>query len=1541
MKKITFYLLLLGLILGGNISYAQNIQIQQGKQSNVTFSKNDYSSLQLNVTLAEINHFTTKTNEGNFAQLIIPGYGSSNVVGNPKIPVLKKIIEVPIGADFSIQIINENYKEFNLADYKIQDKIFPAQPPLSKSVDNPDDIEFKFNKSTYLSNTFLASELVKVVPLGQMRGVQLARLEIAPIQYNPGLNKLKVCTDLTVEITFTGADVGKTINLKKELFSPYFEGLYQSVSNYKNEITDGLITDEPVTYVIVSDPMFQSTLQPFIEWKTKKGFHVIEGYTNDPNVGTTTTSIKAYLQDLYNNPGPGTNPQSFVLFVGDIAQIPAFSGTAGTHVSDLYYCDYTGDIYPECFYGRFSASSIAELQPQIDKTLEYEQYLMPDPSFLDEVLMVTGDDSSHELTWGNGQINYGTTYYFNAAHGLNSHTFLQPANNTEIHDSIIANVNNGISYGNYSAHCSSNGWATPSFSISDIAGLTNNHKYSLLVGNCCLSNQFDVDDCFGEEILQAVDKGALGYIGGSNSTYWDEDYWWGVGYETVSANPVYNAANLGSYDRTFHDNGEPTSEWFTTQGQMPSAGNLAVTQAASSLETYYWEIYHLMGDPSLMVYMSQPPITNATYAGLIPLGAATFTVNTEPYSYVGITKDGVLHGAGIANAAGFVEVIINPVITVPGTADIVVTRQNGQPFIGTVTVASPSGPYLSLESFVIDDNAGNNNGEADYDEDIILDITLENLGSSLATNVSAILSSSDSYLTITDNIQTWNDIPDGTTSTQTGAYAVTISNDVADQHIVEFELEITDGSEIWNTTFQITIQAPILEFGNMTINDAIGGDGNGRLDPGETADISVEILNTGHSNSPDAVASLSSLSEWLTINSATYPLGIINVSDIAFANFNITCDILTPIGTPVDLTFDINAGNYGINKTFFKKVGLVLEDWETGNFGNFPWTFAGEANWEITDVGPYEGIYCSKSSTISDSQTAELVIDVITTADDEISFFRKVSSESNYDKLQFYIDATMQEEWSGTVDWSEVSYPVTTGAHTFKWVYLKDGSVSSGADCAWVDYIIFPPIQPPLAPASIQVNPGSFEVNLPADDVSVQQLSIANIGEMNLDFSLLKSYQIKSNKAYCDASGGCDEYIDGIEFGDISNLGTGCSNYADYTNLSTVVVPGTTYPIIIYTGNSYTSDDYTVWIDWNENDDFTDPGEEMICEIGVGADTNTFNITVPFDVISGNKTMRIRLKYSGTDCGNPCGTTSYGEVEDYTVIVSSDFKDWLSFNPTSGIIPGTGMTNIDVEFNTTGMDEGTYYADILANSNDPINPQIIVPCTLNVGGSRNLSLKVYLEGPFDETEMKTDLNIQDLIPNNQPYNTSPWNYTGTESVSGMPNADVIDWILLEFRDAPGDVTTATPSTTIAYQAGLLLKDGSIVGMDGASLLPLNYTINNNLYIVIHHRNHIPIMSSTAITLNGGLYEYDFTGSETMVYGGANGYVEIVQGIWGMVAGDGVCDGNINMDDKIIIWEPQSGNNGYFNGDFNMNGEIDNKDKNGCWKPNIGSYSQEP
>ncbi len=1064
MKKTFFThttraLLLIGLFLA-NTLMAGHITLGEAGSNKLKVTENSYSLLSLENALKNVEFLRVKTPEGYFTLLRINEYGYSTVVGHPQLPVIKKLIEVPLGAEITVEVLSQTQQEVSLADYGITSQLLPAQPPLSKNIDDPADVEFMFDQAAYSTDSFWGPELVRVVDLGMIRGVRMARLEIAPVYYNPVQNTLLVSTDIELRVKFNNGNLGATLAEKQNRFSPYYESLYQQFINYKPAL-DGkeFITAEPVTYIIVSDPMFEDALAPFVEWKTKKGFQVIEAYTDDPEVGSSTTSIKNYLESFYENPPESYNSQSFVLFVGDVAQIPAFSGSSGGHVTDLYYCTYdgSGDIYPECFYGRFSANNLNELQPQIDKTLEYEQYLFPDPSFLDEVVMVAGADANYATTWGNGQINYGTEYYFNAAHGLTSHTYLQPEpSGANYSQNIRGDISNGVAYANYTAHCSSMGWADPSFNIGHIAQLTNDGKYPLMVGNCCSSVEFQTT-CFGEEILRAANKGALGYIGGSNSTYWDEDFWWGVGFESVTANPSYNPDHLGAYDRLFHDNGEVLEEWYVTQGQMPSAGNLAVTQASSSLETYYWEIYHLMGDPSVMIYFSQPPEAMANYQNLMPLAVETFEVVTDPHAYVAISRDGVLYGCGLADGSGLAEVnMFNPIV-VPGLADVVITGQNLQPFFGEVNVASPEGAYVLLDDFIIDDNDGNGNGIVDYGEYIMLDVTLENLGSQIATDVVATLSSEDDYITINQGTHSWPDILPGNALTEDAAFAFTVDGFIPDQHVVEFEVEVTDGNESWNSTMFVTLNAPDLVVGPYTIDDS-NGNGNGRLDPGENANIIIPNINGGGSDALEVAATLLCGNPLININNTNFELETITAGETKNAVFNVTVEPTAPIGEVITADYEVSADPYSTAAMISLTIGLVVEDFETGDFSAFPWEFGGNAEWLIDDTSPYEGDFSAKSGTITHNATSSLMLIMETSTDDAISFYYKVSSESGYDYLKFYIDGVMQEQWSGSISWTLASFDVTAGNHTFKWEYSKDGSVSTGSDCAWVDFIVFPPV---------------------------------------------------------------------------------------------------------------------------------------------------------------------------------------------------------------------------------------------------------------------------------------------------------------------------------------------------------------------------------------------------------------------------------------------------------------------------------------------------
>ena len=592
-------------------SYSQNTVISLSKSTESKFDlrvSTTVDTLEASLKLMHIELLSNNRSGQSSSYIELRSDGLTEIfdVGKPNIPVFSKLIECPLEASVSFKILEYDEEIIDLSAKGVSEKIIPAQPSVFK---NKEPNEFYIDTVTYSNDKYHNADITAFEDVGILRSVRLGRIEIRPIQYNPVQNKLRILNNLKIQIVFSGRNYPKTEEMKTKYSNPTFDNLMENfVPNLTRQQQSRGVNE---TYVIVSDRKYQSTLAPFITHKQQLGYNMIVGYTDDSNVGTTTTSIKNYLQGLYNNPPRGYAPPLYVLLVGDIEEIPSFLksgfiyGDGYSHFSDLYYFDYTGDNLPDVFYGRFSATDTNQLLPQIEKTIEYENKTMPDLSYLQKAVLVAGRDDKW-MIYPNGTINYAVSQYFNSSNRITTYAYLQPEpSGVNYSSNIKSNINAGVGFANYTAHCSPDGWLNPSFLISDIANLTNEHKYGLWVGNCCQSNRFEVAECFGEAALRVSGKGAVGYIGASDYTVWSEDFYWSVGFKAVSLNPSYNANNIGAYDKMFHFNGESPSVWCNTQGQLIVGGNLAVQQSTSEIKLYYWEIYHLMGDPSLNIHIAQ------------------------------------------------------------------------------------------------------------------------------------------------------------------------------------------------------------------------------------------------------------------------------------------------------------------------------------------------------------------------------------------------------------------------------------------------------------------------------------------------------------------------------------------------------------------------------------------------------------------------------------------------------------------------------------------------------------------------------------------------------------------------------------------------------------------------------------------------------------------------------------------------------------------------------------------------------------------------
>jgi len=178
---------------------------------------------------------------------------------------------------------------------------------------------------------------------------------------------------------------------------------------------------------------------------------------------------------------------------------------------------------------------------------------------------------------------------------------------------------------------------------------------------------------------------------------------------------------------------------------------------------------------------------------------------------------------------------------------------------------------------------------------------------------------------------------------------------------------------------------------------------------------------------------------------------------------------------------------------------LTQDGFETGNFAALPWTFAGNANWYVQSTQVYQGTYAARSGAIGDNQSSSLDVTIDCGAGGEVSFWYKVSSEATYDFLEFYVDGSRLDRWSGEVGWARYATNVSAGTHNFRWRYVKDWSVANGSDCGWIDEVIFPGGATPL-PLAVPM-PWTLAASLEHGEATTLPLVLMNQGLVPLTFT--------------------------------------------------------------------------------------------------------------------------------------------------------------------------------------------------------------------------------------------------------------------------------------------------------------------------------------------------------------------------------------------------------------------------------------------------------
>lgn len=920
-------------------------------------------------------------------------------------------------------------------------EIAPSKGSITRDVD-PDDVPFTYGP-VYQQNEFWPLETVNAGDPYILRDYRAVTVYFNPFRYNPVTGVLRVYSGITVMLSFTAGnslnEFSRTRNTKT--VPGDFARIYESrFLNYRQQKYTPV--EEDGNMLIICNGSFMNAMQSFVQWKKQKG---IPTEIVDVSTIGSAAQIKSYVANYYNTIG-----LTYLLLVGDAPQVPSSTTTAGDSDNDYGYISGS-DHYPEIFVGRFSAENVSHVSTMVTRSVEYEKTPDIAGSWYKKTIGIAsdqgpGDDNEMDYEHIRVMQNKLTSYtydqfseYFDGDQGG------ADATGNPTPSMVQSTIDPGAGVIVYTGHGWDQGWGSSGFSNTEADMLVNQNKLPFIWSVACVNGNFVNGTCFAEAWLRSVHieepTGAIAVLMSTINQYWSEpmagqDEMVDLLVESLGSNVKHSFGGISM-------NG-----CMKMNDDYPGSG-------ADMTDT--WTVF---GDPSIVLRTDIPQSMVVSHVPTLIVGSDNTDVDCNiENALVCLTIDGEILGRGYISG-GTVNITF-PQLANPDTIIVTVTAYNKIPYIGEIfVIPPPTGPYVIKDAISVNDAAGNNNGQAEYSEDILLNVSLKNVGVADASGVSATISSVCGWITLTSVSHSWGNIIAGNSVMENNAFAFTVDDSIPDMSTASFSLNITDGSGgSWTSNFPLTLKAPLLDAISYSINDATGGNGNGIMEPGETVIVNVNVKNNGHATSPAAIGNLSCTFPGVNITSANVNIGAINAGQTLQASFSIDISGSVPYGTVTDLVFICTATPYAVNRNFTAIIGQYSENWESGGFAQFNWTSGGAGPWIMESLNAWEGNFCARSAAITHTDTTKLSISMDVLTNDSISFMRKVSSELYWDFLAFYIDGVQKEAWSGEEDWARVSYPVTTGHHTFSWWFYKDWVDYDpiGLDCGLVDYIFFPP----------------------------------------------------------------------------------------------------------------------------------------------------------------------------------------------------------------------------------------------------------------------------------------------------------------------------------------------------------------------------------------------------------------------------------------------------------------------------------------------------
>lgn len=838
--------------------------------------------------------------------LEIPGAAKSQVPGAPNVPVLSYLVAIPDRGGVELEVVSHSDRA--LDGYAVS----PAAP-FEKQGEAP--LEATADPAVYSVDGLYP---VEVAALGEpmiMRDLRLVQVRVHPVRVNPVTGKLVVTESIALKLNYTNGVGANEKRVIRPTRSEAFEPLYRSfVLNYDQLPAAPIVRG---TYLVIAQDTYELAVAELVQWKQQRGIETVLVLLSDIGPSPSNTDIKDYIQNAYDT---WDSPPDYVMLVGDTwtggPAFPTFTVSAGGPLepTDHPYVELEGsDYFPDAMIGRMAVDSSTEAIVAGLKVLSYERDCdAATDDWYEKALMVAGNTGGAHVTSPRQTTLRVREMLYRANYAQVDTVFYPPVTSPV----PIANaINAGVSYVCYRGWGDAQGWDYPEYKVDDINALTNNQMLPVMMSIVCGTGNYDsfgYDPCFAEAWIRA---GAPGNLKGGPAAVAPSHFFTRTRWN--------NAICAGMYEGLLFEDLRHFAQ-AVLRGKIEMYKNFPLDTDPGEVVEFYFNIYNTIGDPELYLRTARPGSFVVTHDLTIPLGQNMLGIKVEdlngapvPGAEVIVWKEGESYEVRSLDNGSTMSCPINAATV--GDAYVTVYAKNFRPYTGTVEVI-PQSTYCGYFSHTVDDDgaggsSGNGDGVINPGETIELNVSLKNFGTVTATGVQCEIEALDAkeWVTVTQNLSAYDDIPGSVVEAGIDDFLLSIAGGCPNGTEITLGLTATGNSRgEWESEARMTVGAPVLTYFSVVVDD--GGDGV--LDPGETATLTVSLANNGPEDATSVAGTLVGPTSGLTVTDAAGSWGTVSSGGMASNSgnkFSVSAAANVAVGHEFTMLIDLT-GDSGLSQ---------------------------------------------------------------------------------------------------------------------------------------------------------------------------------------------------------------------------------------------------------------------------------------------------------------------------------------------------------------------------------------------------------------------------------------------------------------------------------------------------------------------------------------------------------------------------------------------------------------------------------------------------